>query len=292
MAGSKIPGPYCSVENPVGIDDGTMCRATSPPPGPVCIDSALTTELSDLAFLALNQAAKSYPPPPVTTTLLPELGSLNGRYESSGNPGAIGCDKTGGWSYGTYQLATKRGTFAGFLAFLKTTYPGFAKPLDVAGGAKDAEKGSKKFKTAWLRLATQDPIGFSQVQHEFIKATYYDVLVGKIEKNFGTDINRHSRALQNVVWSMAVQHGDGTQKVFRNALGKQNVSELSDKELIRALYAERSKVDKYFAASTNDVKASVKKRFQHEELDALKMLEEEKRQPAAPSAVLHVSLAG
>jgi len=125
MAGSKIPGAYCSVENPVGIDDGTMCRATSPPPGPVCIDSALTTELSDLAFLALNQEAKSYPPPPVTTTLLPELGSLNGRYESSGNPGAIGCDKTGGWSYGTYQLATKRGTFAGFLAFLKTTYPGF-----------------------------------------------------------------------------------------------------------------------------------------------------------------------
>jgi len=264
-----------------------MCRAVTPPPGPVCIDYGFTTELSDLALLALNQTAKSYPPPAVTGTPLPELGSLSARYESSGKPGAIGYDTTGGWSYGTYQLATKPGTFKAFLAFIKTSYPDFAKPLDDAGGAKGATKGSKKFKTAWVTLAARDPIGFSRVQHEFIKTTHYDVQVLKLQRNFGIDVNQRSRALQNVVWSMAVQHGNGTQTVFRNALGKQDASDLSDEQLIRALYAERSKVDKYFAASTDDVKVSVKERFKHEEQDALKMLQEEqKAQQVAPRTVL------
>ena len=35
MAGSRKPGPQCSYNDPVLIDDGTMYRSPSPPPGPL-----------------------------------------------------------------------------------------------------------------------------------------------------------------------------------------------------------------------------------------------------------------
>src|SRR6267378_2686052 len=35
MAGSRKPGPQCSYNDPVVIDDGTMCRSPSPTPGPL-----------------------------------------------------------------------------------------------------------------------------------------------------------------------------------------------------------------------------------------------------------------
>src|SRR6516225_793156 len=35
MAGSRKPGPDCSYNNAVNIEDGTMCRTVSPPPLPI-----------------------------------------------------------------------------------------------------------------------------------------------------------------------------------------------------------------------------------------------------------------
>ena len=34
MAGGRKPGPMCYAEEPVVVDDGTMCRMPTPPPGP------------------------------------------------------------------------------------------------------------------------------------------------------------------------------------------------------------------------------------------------------------------
>jgi hypothetical protein len=34
MAGGRKPGPMCYAEEPVTVDDGTMCRVPTPPPGP------------------------------------------------------------------------------------------------------------------------------------------------------------------------------------------------------------------------------------------------------------------
>lgn len=36
MAGGQVPGPLGSEENFTPIDEGTLCRATSPAPGPIC----------------------------------------------------------------------------------------------------------------------------------------------------------------------------------------------------------------------------------------------------------------
>jgi hypothetical protein len=40
VAGSRIPGPVCQVENPVEIDDGTSCLAATASPGPVSLDNS------------------------------------------------------------------------------------------------------------------------------------------------------------------------------------------------------------------------------------------------------------
>lgn len=39
MGGGAPPGPMCQVENPITIDDGTMCLAPSPLPGPIGLES-------------------------------------------------------------------------------------------------------------------------------------------------------------------------------------------------------------------------------------------------------------
>jgi Type VI secretion system spike protein VgrG3-like, C-terminal len=211
-----------------------------------------------------------------TPQALPPLGALSARFESNGNPGSIGHDSTGGFSYGTYQIATLTGTFSDFMNFLRAQYPDLAQPLDAAGGPTAATNGTQQFQAAWKSEAQQNPSRFQQAQHDYIQATHYDVQVAKLQTNFGLDVNQRSRALQNVVWSMAVQMGNTTQTIFRNAL--KNVSSIDtvdDAQLIPLLYAEREKVNIYFASSTPAVKAAVLKRFQQEQNDALQMLQAE-----------------
>jgi len=207
---------------------------------------------------------------------LPPLGALSARFESNGNPASIGHDSTGGFSYGTYQIATLTGTFSDFMNFLRRQFPALAQPLDAAGGPTAATNGTQQFQAAWKSEAQQNPSLFEQAQHDYIQTTHYDVQVAKLQANFGLDVNQRSRALQNVVWSMAVQMGNTTQTIFKNVL--KNVSDvdtLDDAQLIPLLYAERSKVDVYFASSTPAVKAAVVKRYQQEQKDALQMLQAE-----------------
>lgn len=273
MAGNSIPGPVCQVENPVEIDSGTSCLAATPVPGPTCSDRASAPSCSGLLLADMSQAGSPLASFPVFAP--PELGALSARYESNGSPGAIGYDTTGGWSYGTYQLATIPGTFKAFMKDLKTSYPTLAKPLDDAGGADDAKTGTEEFRAAWVKVAHDNGLKFTQAQHEFIKTTHYDKQAAKLKQNLGLDVNFRSRAVQNMMWSMSVQHGDGTQAIFKNALKNVQVGKVSDAEMIVLVYTERSKVDTYFASSTKEVKASVKKRFQQEQQDALKMLQQE-----------------
>ena len=272
MAGS-IPGPICQVENPVEIDGGTSCLAATPPPAPICSERVQVGGCSGLLLADTSQPGGPLASFPVFAP--PELGDLSARYESSGSPAAIGYDSTGGWSYGTYQLATIPGTFASFMTFLGTSYPTLAKPLDDAGGADDALAGTKEFRAAWVKLAHDTGAKFNDAQHVFIKATHYDKQVAKLKQNLGLDVNFRSRAVQNMMWSMSVQHGNGTQAIFKNALKNVQVGKVSDAEIIALVYTERSKVDTYFSSSTKEVKASVKKRFQQEQQDALKMLQQE-----------------
>lgn len=44
MGGGRPPGPMCQVENPLIIDEGTMCRAPTPLPGPIGFDDLVAMD--------------------------------------------------------------------------------------------------------------------------------------------------------------------------------------------------------------------------------------------------------
>ncbi|MET3699509.1 hypothetical protein ABID53_003893 [Bacillus oleivorans] len=132
--------------------------------------------------------------------------------------------------------------------------------------------GSSGFNSAWKQLAQTNAKQFDALQHGFIKQSHYDPAANSIKNSLGIDINKYSPAVQNVLWSTAVQHGSGgALNVFRNAGIRSGMSEA---EIIQRVYAERgaNNGQKYFSRSSSQVRQSVVNRFQREMQDALKML--------------------
>ncbi len=199
-----------------------------------------------------------------------ELGSLSERFESNGKPGAIGWDSTGGFSYGSYQIAAKTGTLKHFMEFLTRDFADIALPLVAAGGAAAGLAGSEAFKQAWRQLA-KDESRFEEAQHGFIQATHYDPFAQRLLAQLGLDLAARSAALRDVAWSVAVQHGPGN-KVFFNALNGKPVAAMNDDAVIAAVYAERSNLMRYFPRSTPRVREALAGRFEHEKRLALAML--------------------
>jgi len=189
-----------------------------------------------------------------------DLGQLSRKFESNGRPGAIGFDTKGGFSYGTYQIATNTGTMKKFLLFLSDQFPIFAEKLNAAGGAAAALAGSDSFREAWTASAA-DP-AFAEAQHDYIEASHYQPFAKKLLDKQGLDLARRSAVLRDVAWSVAVQHGPSN-TVFDAALD-QLASTLEDDEIILRVYAERSKVDKHFPSSTAAVKQALVARFESE----------------------------
>jgi hypothetical protein len=195
------------------------------------------------------------------------VGELSAKFESRG-PGDIGEDSTGGYSYGTYQIATNTGTMAKFLAFAQKQAPAFAQALVAAGGAEAAKRGDMDFQNTWKDLAKNR--AFFDLQHDFIKSTHYDIQVNVLQ-SIGLNVEARSLALKNVVWSVAVQHGPDTPLIKKALTGKQPGT-MTDRAIIDAIYAERSKVKIHFKSSTDEVQAAVANRFKEEHANAVAML--------------------
>lgn len=204
------------------------------------------------------------------------LGELSAKYETGGRgPGTVstGSGDPGGVSYGSYQMATKMGTVTRFVG-----QSGFPWAKDFHG----LTPGTAPFTACWKRIATNQTIEFQRAQHAFIKKSHYDLLAAKILEDDGLDVNKRSRALQDVIWSTAVQHGGATPIVHR-AIAKVKCKPSDadfDKDLICAIYAERGRRKPdgnlaYFSKSSPSVQAGVAKRFKSEQQDALAMLAKE-----------------
>jgi murein DD-endopeptidase MepM/ murein hydrolase activator NlpD len=204
------------------------------------------------------------------------LGSLSSKYETgSRGPGTVSTGKgdRGGVSYGSYQMASKLGVATRFVK-----QDGFPWSADF----RNLAAGTPEFTACWKRIAKNEPDAFQKAQHEFIKKTHYDPLVAKIMSDDGLDVNSRCHALQDVVWSTAVQHGGATPIVHR-AIAKCKVARTDpgfDEQLIRAIYAERGKTKPdgtlaYFSKNSPDVQRGVANRFKNELKDALAMLAKE-----------------
>jgi murein DD-endopeptidase MepM/ murein hydrolase activator NlpD len=248
---------------PVGSTDDTK-----PLPAvnaiPVTATPATTATATSEAAGALGKA------------LADELGSLSAKYETGGRgPGVVssGAGDYGGVSYGSYQMATNTGTVKNFV-----TQSSFPWRQDF----QNLTPGSADFSACWKRIAANQTDAFQKCQHEYIKQTHYDRLAAKIMSDDSLDVNTRSNALQNVVWSTAVQHGPGTPIVHRacTTLNCNQADPQYDEQLIRAIYAERGRKKPdgnlaYFGKSSPSVQTGVANRFKSELQDALAMLRRE-----------------
>lgn len=208
-----------------------------------------------------------------------KLGTLSGLYESNnGNVLWNNCnaDKTGGCSYGTYQIETKKGTMKDYLRYLNhhDTYQPFHNSLQQVGGYDAALSGTADFKSAWKELSKNKD--FLQSQHDFIVDKKLTPALKRISDIKGLDLDNRSPVIRDVLYSTATQHGDGgAAHVMHRRFGTNtDISSLSDEELIKQIYDERSDVDYHFRGSTQNMKNGVKLRFQKEKLRALELLKQ------------------
>ena len=89
----------------------------------------------------------------------------------------------------------------------------------------------------------------------------------------GFNLEKRHPVIKDVLFSLAIQHGQrGSLILIKNALGD-NVQNLDDASLINRLYDERSRVDKYLAQLSKEMRDNIKnKRYPNERKDALDRL--------------------
>ncbi len=210
-----------------------------------------------------------------------ELGQTSEQYESGGKgPGTIN-DYTGaakgdygGASYGTYQLAS----------YLPATLPnGKARPssknspviqyLRVSKFKEqftDLVPGTAAFDSKWREIASKYRDAFKKDQHDYIKEKYYDVMVANLERK-GVLVSRFGPAVQDLVWSTAVQLGPNTTGVFTIPL--KDKAELTDKDIVEIVSEYKiANVDTYFKSSTQNIKDGVSNRYKNEKQKLLSLI--------------------
>jgi len=178
------------------------------------------------------------PPATATVSATHRLGALSEQFESGGRgPGAVssGRGDPGGVSYGVYQLSSRMGVVAAFLA-----NEGRAWRTELAGGAP----GSEAFSAAWKAIAAREADAFAEAQHGFIQRTHYQPAVNAVAKRTGLDLDARHPAVRDVVWSVAVQHG-GAAGILADAIARADAAPGRDdpgydRALIEAIYAVRA----------------------------------------------------
>ncbi|WP_266168546.1 peptidoglycan-binding domain-containing protein [Dyella subtropica] len=136
----------------------------------------------------------------------------------------------GGVSYGAFQLASTSGTVDEYLK-----QSSYKKDFD------GLTPGSKEFGAKWTEPATGPTTkdAFAEDQYDFIKRTHYDVQVSRL-KHDGLDFSERGSAVQDTLWSTAVQYRGLTKPVFEKGLKEKfgdhyELSKLSDKDIIEAV---------------------------------------------------------
>jgi hypothetical protein len=207
------------------------------------------------------------------------LGDLSRKYET-GRRGtgtvSSGVGDPGGISYGSYQMTSQPdgGTVRRFVM-----QENFRWRQEFVG----LIPGTSRFSAQWKRIARREPLAFAAAQHDYIKRAYFDVLARRIETDHGIDVTTRSQALQDVVWSTAVQMGPYT-AVIRRAFANMradgtfdpNAADF-DRNAIIAIYRERGRRSAdgtlvYFSSSSAAAQAGIANRFKNEQRDALRML--------------------
>jgi hypothetical protein len=210
-----------------------------------------------------------------------ELGQTSERYESGGKgPGTINAynggagGDLGGASYGTYQLAS-------FLPAVMST--GKARPsaknspvIQFLNNSKFKDKfaglepATAAFDAKWKEIATTNAADFKKEQHDYIQKKYYDVALGNLQRQ-GLDMTKYGPAVQDLIWSGAVQFGPANTRAFTEAL--RDKSTLTDKDIVTLVSEWKiNNVATLFKSSSPSIQAGVKSRYQSEKEALLKLV--------------------
>ncbi|CAB5221877.1 Protein Gp5, N-terminal OB-fold domain containing protein [uncultured Caudovirales phage] len=210
-----------------------------------------------------------------------ELGQTSEKYESGGKgPGTINAyngaagGDLGGASYGTYQLAS-------YLPAVMTN--GKARPsaknspvVQFLNNSKfkdkfaNLEPATAAFDAKWTEIANTYKTEFKDEQHEYIQRKYYNVAVANLQRQ-GLDLTKYGPAVQDLIWSGAVQFGPANIKAFTEAL--RDKSTLTDKDIVTLVSEWKiNNVDTLFKSSSESIRAGVKSRYQSEKTALLKLI--------------------
>lgn len=211
------------------------------------------------------------------------LGALAAKFES-GSEGiaAIGYDHKGGTSYGKYQISSRAGTMSSFINYLSEHAPDLAARLSSCGSPNTGRR-TGKMPTVWREIAAEQPDRFESLQSDFIRTSHFEPAMHSIAESTGIGFQSLPHALQEVLFSTAVQHGPaGAVRIVSKALGKVSKNKLMEtgagltesfqqagRQLIKQIYALRAG---QFTSSTARVQAAVRNRLQREMHEALQML--------------------
>lgn len=208
-----------------------------------------------------------------------ELGQTSETYETGGRgPGTINNYQTsedrGGASYGSYQLAS----------FLPATTPsGKARPSSKNSPVLSYLRSSKysslftgltpataAFDSKWREIASSDTESFEKDQHDYVKKKYYDVMVANLQSK-GLDLSSFGPAVQDLIWSTAVQFGPGRTSIFTEPLAGK--SKLTDTDIVNLVSQYKlQNVETFFKSSGSTIIAGVRTRYQSEKQDLLNLV--------------------
>lgn len=194
------------------------------------------------------------------------LGFVSGEFESGGNPGVIAKDNIG-YAYGAWQMNSQVGALRAFVKDIKNDER-FARLAEL-------KIDSPEFQNEWARVAKAYPSEFLEKQHEFIEKTRFKPV---LEYARSAGLNTTNRAVQEALWSQAVQHGfEGNKKIIDAAVKKVGKSSSPD-ETVRALYESRANYINGLSTLSDSLKAQINDRYRRESAKALGIVSNEEFQ--------------
>ena len=194
------------------------------------------------------------------------LGFVSGEFESGGNPGVIAKDNIG-YAYGAWQMNSQVGALRAFVKDIKNDER-FARLAEL-------KIDSPEFQNEWARVAKAYPSEFLEKQHEFIEKTKFKPV---LEYARSAGLNTTNRAVQEALWSQAVQHGfEGNKKIIDAAVKKVGKSSSPD-DIVRALYESRADYINGLSTLSDSLKAQINDRYRRESSKALGIVSNEEFQ--------------
>lgn len=174
----------------------------------------------------------------------------------------------GGKSYGFYQLSSKSGTVQEYL-----------KQSHYGASFEGLKPGTELFDDQWKKIARSDP-HFGEDQRKFIEKTHYQPQFDRLKAD-GIDLSHRGIAVQEALWSTAVQYRNNTKSIFEGAFQerfgkdyKEHLNKHSDKELVSAIQDYKlERVDRDFRSSTPDWRDGVQNRILREKHDLIELAE-------------------